>query len=135
MVYDETKCMGCRYCMQACPFQVPVYEWGKLLPRVRKCDQCYDRQAAGKPTACSEACPTGATITGERGAMIAEARKRIAEKPKEYFQGIYGLAEVGGTSTFYIPRCPSNSSDCAPTCRRRPFRRSPGRRYRLCPTS
>ncbi len=106
VVYDETKCMGCRYCMQACPFQVPAYEWDKLAPRVRKCDQCYSRQLAGKPTACAEACPTGATIVGERNAMIAEARKRLGDKPKEYFAAIYGLAEVGGTSTFILSAVP-----------------------------
>ena len=49
VVYDQDKCMGCRYCMQACPFQVPSYEWNAMLPRVRKCDMCYERQSAGKP--------------------------------------------------------------------------------------
>jgi formate dehydrogenase iron-sulfur subunit len=98
--------MGCRYCMQACPFQVPSYEWNALLPRVRKCDQCYDQQLAGKPTRCSEICPTNATITGERNAMIAEARRRIAEKPKEYFNAIYGVNEVGGTSVFMLSAVP-----------------------------
>lgn len=106
VVYDASKCMGCRYCMQACPFQVPTYEWSSRTPRVRKCDQCYDRQMAGKPTACAEACPVGATAVGERNAMIAEARKRIAEKPKEYFDGIYGLNEVGGTSVFILSAVP-----------------------------
>ena len=77
VVYDEDRCMGCRYCMLACPFQVPAYEWSKVLPKVRKCDMCYQRQVAGKPTACSEACPTGATKTGDRDALIAEAKQRL----------------------------------------------------------
>jgi len=106
VVYDETKCMGCRYCMQACPFQVPAYEWDKLTPQIRKCDGCYSRQLAGKPTACAEACPTGATTMGERNAMIAEGRKRLADKPQEYFQGIYGVYEVGGTSMFILSAVP-----------------------------
>ena len=106
VIYDEKKCMGCRYCMQACPFNVPAYEWNRLTPRVRKCDGCYDKQVTGKPTRCSDACPTGASITGEREAMIAEARKRIAEKPGEYFKGIYGIREVGGTSVFILSAVP-----------------------------
>src|SRR5512146_1873148 len=91
VTYDASKCMGCRYCMTACPFQVPTYEWDARLPRVRKCDMCYERQLAGKPTACTEACPTGATVCGERNVLLAEARKRIAEKPKDYSPRVYGL--------------------------------------------
>jgi len=106
VVYDAEKCMGCRYCMQACPFQVPVYEWHSRLPKVRKCDMCYDRQRAGKPTACAEACPTGATTCGERDALIAEAQRRIAEKPHDYYQRIYGLKEAGGTSVLYLSAVP-----------------------------
>lgn len=106
VVYDETKCMGCRYCMTACPFGVPVYEWTSRTPRVRKCDGCYERKAKGQPTACSEACPNGATITGERDALIAEARKRFADKPGEYYARIYGLEEVGGTTTLFIGAVP-----------------------------
>ena len=102
VVYDEPKCIGCRYCMQACPFSVPVYEWSKALPRVKKCDMCYDRQLAGKPTACAEVCPTGATTVGDREALVAEANKRLAAKPGEYYQKIYGLHEVGGTSVLMI---------------------------------
>ena len=102
VIYEEGRCMGCRYCMLACPFQVPVYEWSKTLPKVRKCDMCYERLTAGKPTACSEACPTGATITGERDALIGEARKRIAASPKQYNGRIYGINEVGGTSVFLL---------------------------------
>src|SRR5512135_1104675 len=58
VIYDEVRCMGCRYCMAACPFGVPKYEWEKALPAVRKCYMCADRLAAGNMTACAEACPT-----------------------------------------------------------------------------
>ena len=106
VTYDASRCMGCRYCMTACPFQAPTYEWSSRLPKVRKCDQCYDRQAKGRPTACSEACPTGATISGERAALVAEARRRIAEKPDQYYHRIYGLHEVGGTTVLMLSAVP-----------------------------
>jgi len=106
VVYDESKCMGCRYCMTACPFQVPTYEWGKLLPRVKKCDMCFERQSKGLLTACSEACPTEATICGERDQLIAIARKRMADKPDGYHHDIYGLSEVGGTSVLMLAAVP-----------------------------
>ena len=63
---------------------------------------CYDRLTAGKPTACSEACPTGATISGDRDALIREAQRRIAESPKQYNGRIYGINEAGGTSVFLL---------------------------------
>jgi len=106
VVYDAGKCMGCRYCMTACPFQVPVYEWSNRIPRVRKCDMCRDRQLAGKFTACAEACPTGATSCGERDALIAEARKRISDRPGDYYPRIYGIHEVGGTSVLMLSAVP-----------------------------
>jgi formate dehydrogenase iron-sulfur subunit len=106
VVYDPDKCMGCRYCMQACPFQVPSYEWSNRLPRMRKCDMCYERQSQGKATACSEACPVGATKTGDREALIAEAHARMAATPDQYNGKIYGLQEVGGTSVFYLSGVP-----------------------------
>ena len=106
VTYDAEKCMGCRYCMQACPFQVPTYEWAKRLPRMRKCDMCSERQSKGKLTACAEACPVGATLNGDREELMAEARKRLADKPAEYYQKIYGLKEVGGTSVFFLSAVP-----------------------------
>jgi formate dehydrogenase iron-sulfur subunit len=104
--YNADACMGCRYCMVACPFGVPKYEWTKTVPRVRKCIMCPDRVLAGKPTACAEACPTGATLFGEREALIAEARKRIAAEPGKYVPTIYGLNEVGGTSVLILSSVP-----------------------------
>lgn len=106
VIYDEDKCIGCRYCMLACPFQVPVYEWTKVLPRVRKCDMCHERLEKGQPTACSEACPTGATTTGDRDELIAEARRRIAANPGQYYDHIYGIEEVGGTSVLLLSPVP-----------------------------
>jgi formate dehydrogenase iron-sulfur subunit len=106
VTYDAEKCMGCRYCMQACPFQVPTYEWSARLPKVRKCNMCYERQMKGQPTACTEACPTGATICGDRNALVAEANKRLAEKPNDYYQKIYGIKEAGGTSVLYLSAVP-----------------------------
>jgi formate dehydrogenase iron-sulfur subunit len=102
VVYDENKCMGCRYCMLACPFNVPKYEWAKTLPRVRKCDLCADRLAQGLPPACAAACPTGATKFGTRAELLAEARARIAAEPGRYYPHVYGDLEVGGTSVLVI---------------------------------
>jgi formate dehydrogenase iron-sulfur subunit len=107
VVYDANKCMGCRYCMLACPFNIPKYEWSKNLPRVRKCDMCADRLALGLPTACASVCPTGATKFGTRAELLEEARRRIAAEPGRYNSHIYGAEEVGGTSVLII-------SDVAP---------------------
>jgi formate dehydrogenase iron-sulfur subunit len=102
VVYDEARCMGCRYCMVACPFGIPRYEWSSREPRVRKCIMCADRLKEGKPTACSEACPTGATRFGDREELLAEARRRIRESSDTYFPHIYGEYEVAGTSVLFL---------------------------------
>jgi len=102
VIYEESRCMGCRYCMVACPFGVPKYEWAKLTPRVQKCTMCADRVAAGLPTACAEACPTGATKFGERDDLIAQAQQRLRDNPGQYVPHIYGLTEVGGTSVLLL---------------------------------
>ena len=104
--YLEERCIGCRYCMQACPFSVPRYEWEKVLPRVRKCIFCGDRLKNGLSTGCASACPTGATILGDRKALLAEARARIAGAPDRYIDHIYGETEVGGTSVLVLAGVP-----------------------------
>jgi formate dehydrogenase iron-sulfur subunit len=106
VTYDEGKCMGCRYCMVACPFGVPKYEWGKVLPRVQKCTMCADRVAAGRKTACADICPTGATKFGDRDDLILEAQQRIRDNPGQYVNHIYGLTEVGGTSVLLLSSVP-----------------------------
>jgi len=102
VTYDPDKCMGCRYCMVACPFSVPKYEWNKLAPKVRKCTMCPDRVANGRPTACAEICPTGATKFGERDDLINEAQQRIRDNPGKYVPHVYGLTEAGGTSVLLL---------------------------------
>ncbi len=112
VVYDPTKCFGCRYCIQACPFDVPKYQWDSPLPLMGKCRFCTDRLKAGRPTACAEACPTGATLFGPREELLKEAGARMAKNPKEgskpggYVDHIYGIEEAGGTSVLMLSSVP-----------------------------
>jgi len=102
VVYDGSKCMGCRYCMMACPYGIPRYDWDQTVPYVRKCILCHERLVQGLQPACTEACPTGATIFGDRDELIAIAHQRIEESPDTYVGKVWGETEVGGTSVLYI---------------------------------
>jgi formate dehydrogenase iron-sulfur subunit len=103
VIYDRDICIGCRYCMIACPFEIPRYSWEDRVPYVQKCNLCYERvKNEGKLPACVEACPTEATIFGEREELLSEARRRLAAEPQKYVQRIWGEREVGGTSVLHI---------------------------------
>ncbi len=106
VVYDGELCIGCRYCIMACPFGVPKYQWDRAVPVVGKCVLCADRVARGLATACASVCPTGATLFGERDDLVGEARRRIAERPDLYVDHIYGLEEAGGTSVMTLSSVP-----------------------------
>ena len=106
VVYDADRCMGCRYCMMACPFRIPRYQWKLLLPKVKKCIMCAPRQAKGLQPACTEACPVQASIFGERDDLLREAETRLKQNPSGYVQHIYGKEEVGGTSVLYLSAVP-----------------------------
>jgi formate dehydrogenase iron-sulfur subunit len=106
VIYDSDLCMGCRYCMMACPYGIPRYDWEKPVPFVRKCILCYPRLAEGRQPACTEACPYEATIFGPRDELIAEAHRRLRLEPGRYVQRVYGEHEVGGTSVLYISDIP-----------------------------
>lgn len=106
VTYDRDICIGCRYCMYACPFEVPNYEWTATLPLVVKCDMCASRLDAGQPPACAATCPTGAIRFGAYEDMLAEAHRMINEQPGKYVNHVYGETENGGTATLYISPVP-----------------------------
>ena len=103
VTWDGDKCIGCRYCMVACPFQIPVFEYSKAIePNIMKCDFCFDRTTTGKLPACVEVCPVEALTYGKRSELISIAKSRIKVKPEKYIDHIYGEYEVGGTSWMYL---------------------------------
>ena len=102
VVYHGDRCLGCRYCMLSCPFDVPKYEYDSPTPYVRKCTFCAARQEQGQPPACAEACPTGALTFGRRGALLEEARERLYQQGGRYTPHVYGEHEAGGTGWLYI---------------------------------
>src|SRR5579883_2722223 len=106
VTYDSGKCIGCRYCVLACPFGVPEAQWHSLAPRIRKCDMCYDRLVAGGTPACVQSCPPGAITFGERDGLIALASQKIKDKPDKYYPHIYGQKEAGGTGALYMSSVP-----------------------------
>lgn len=128
VIYDNEKCIGCRYCVWACPFGAPAVEWDSKAPRVNKCDWCFSRAAEAAPTArngqaldakgaegfaakhaqpaCVSQCPPGALEFGERDELLARARKRIQDHPGKYVDHIYGEHEAGGTGWLYLSAVP-----------------------------
>jgi Fe-S-cluster-containing dehydrogenase component len=104
VVYDAWKCIGCRYCMIACPFQIPAYEYDNPVdPHVRKCTFCFERIInEDHVPACVAICPNEALTFGTRKELIAAARTRIAANPERYVKHVYGEHEVGGTSWLYL---------------------------------
>lgn len=106
VIWREEKCMGCRYCMVSCPFEVPKFEYDSPVPSIRKCTMCYDRQQEGEIPACVENCPNEAIAFGTRRELLTEARRRISESPDQYYNYIYGEKEAGGTGVLYLASVP-----------------------------
>jgi len=103
IIYDAGICIGCRYCMVACPFQIPAYEYGNALtPEVKKCDFCFNRTEEKLLPACVEICPVEALTYGRRRDLLTLAEERIADNPDRYYNYTYGKNEVGGTSWMYL---------------------------------
>lgn len=102
VIYDSRRCMGCRYCMMACPFGIPRYQWDSAAPLVRKCTLCYERLQDGQLPACVEICPQQVLTFGERDELLKIAHQRIGEAPDTYLPVVYGEQEAGGTSVLYI---------------------------------
>jgi ferredoxin len=107
VIYDASVCVGCRYCMIACPFEIPTYEYDNAFsPRVMKCTMCYPRISKGLLPGCVEACPTEALTYGKREDLLRIGRERIAKFPERYEDHIYGENEMGGTGWLYLSAVP-----------------------------
>lgn len=113
VIYDSHKCIGCRYCLVACPFEIPAYEYHNPLdPKVQKCTYCVDeKEKTGAAPACAAACPMEAIVFGKRSEMLDLGHRRIKEKPARYEDNIYGEKEVGGTSWLYLTGRPAEELD------------------------
>jgi formate dehydrogenase iron-sulfur subunit len=107
VIWRGDKCMGCRYCMVSCPFDIPKFEYHSSNPKIEKCNMCYARITEGKIPACVENCPAEALMFGSRRELIKEARKRIGANPELYVDQIYGEHEAGGTDFLYITGVPA----------------------------
>jgi formate dehydrogenase iron-sulfur subunit len=99
VLYDPDVCVGCRYCVFACPYYALAYEYDDpATPRVVRCTMCYPRIKEGKNPACADACPNGAIQFGKREELIKVAHERMRKYPGRYINHIFGEHEYGGTS-------------------------------------
>jgi formate dehydrogenase iron-sulfur subunit len=106
VTYTQEKCIGCRYCMVACPFGIPKYEWDKKYPIVQKCTFCAERLADGMMPACAKSCAPGAIYFDDHEKVVAEAERRLKAHPDLYVNHIYGKEEAGGTAWMYLSAVP-----------------------------
>ena len=103
VIYNPDVCIGCRYCMVACPYDIPAYEYlNAFSPRIRKCTMCYDKIKDGEIPACANICPKEAITFGKRSDLIALARDKIRKNPDRYNTHIFGEHEAGGSSWLYL---------------------------------
>ena len=111
VIYRADRCIGCRYCMIACPFDIPKFEWNSgLTPVIGKCQFCArQRIFEGRSPGCVEACPTGALKFGKRNDLLFEAHAALRSHPEKYVNHVYGENEAGGTSWLYISDVPFES--------------------------
>ncbi len=102
VVIDQEKCIGCRYCVNSCPFGVP--KWREAENKTFKCWLCQDRQANGRSPGCVGTCPTGALTFGERPAMVAAAQTRLDEVKAAGSDKaeLYGVDELDGMHVIFL---------------------------------
>ncbi len=106
VIYNYDKCIGCRYCMVACPFDIPKYEWESTQPWMQKCSFCSERIQDNMLPACIKTCPTATMYFDDYNKVVQEAKKRVASQSGNYINHIYGLDEAGGTNWIYISDIP-----------------------------
>ena len=106
VTWDPDKCIGCRYCQIACPYEIPKFEWDDATPRLVKCELCNHLIAEGKQPACCEVCPRGAVIYGKYTDLLEEAHRRLRDNPGRYIDHVYGEVEGGGSQVLYLSHVP-----------------------------
>jgi Fe-S-cluster-containing dehydrogenase component len=106
VIWRDDKCMGCRYCMVSCPYDIPKFEYNSPNPKIQKCRMCYERIEQGKIPACVEECTEGAIVFGKRSELLEIAKERIYAEPDKYNHHIYGETEAGGTNLLYLASVP-----------------------------
>jgi Fe-S-cluster-containing dehydrogenase component len=121
VIWRDQKCMGCRYCMVSCPFDVPKFQYDSPNPDIVKCNMCFERLEKGELPACVSECPAEALQFGTRRELIAEARRRIHENPDQYHDGIYGEHEAGGTGFLYLSPVPFEELGLNTSLQKRPY--------------
>ncbi|BCS52213.1 formate dehydrogenase [Geobacter sp. SVR] len=90
VAYDKEKCISCKYCVSACPFNVPRYDGND---KVSKCHLCQSRIEGGMTPACAKACPTETLKFGNRSELIAKAQTTK--------KTLYGVGDLGGLGVVY----------------------------------
>lgn len=106
VIWHSSKCMGCRFCMVSCPFDIPKFEYDSWNPKIQKCNMCWERLERGEKPACVEACPVDALMFGQKREIMEIARIRIYNHPDDYQHQIYGEHVVGGTGFLYLSAAP-----------------------------
>jgi len=106
VTWDPDRCIGCRYCQVACPYNIPKFQWDTAVPKIVKCELCNHLLARGEEPGCCQACPKEAVIFGTYEELLADARQRIADYPERYYPAgdpqIFGDTEGGGTQVLYL---------------------------------
>jgi Fe-S-cluster-containing dehydrogenase component len=106
VTWDRDRCIGCRYCQVACPYNIPKFQWNTAVPDIVKCELCNHMLARGEEPGCVQACPKEAVIFGTYEELLADARQRIADYPERYYPAgdpqIFGDTEGGGTQVLYL---------------------------------
>jgi len=78
---DQHRCIGCKYCIASCPYDVRYYNPLKNI--VQKCYWCQHRVDAGLLPACVEGCPTRAMVFGDMNDPRSEVSKLLASSPTQ----------------------------------------------------
>jgi formate dehydrogenase iron-sulfur subunit len=101
-VVNQDWCIGCGYCVEACPFKVPTF--GQPKGSSQKCSFCYGTHAQGEAVACVAACPYFALSFGERAQMITTGREQVRRLQGQGYTDatLYGEHELGGLHVLYV---------------------------------